>query len=181
MVCQQFCADMAKLLLQYIPNTLSLSRVFLAFLLWWVPSNNMLVLCIMWGGLSDFADGYLARRLNVATSLGALLDPIGDKCLIASLVIFMGWRDRLPLWWVALTLGRDVLIILGGCVAKYRYDVQEMPPTFTSKVNTSLQLCVLAMVVWSIPHASLMMVITALTTIVSGVEYERIFRRMVAK
>lgn len=172
---------MVKSFLQVFPNLLSLSRVFLAVLLWFFPSHAMLVVCIVWGGVSDFADGFFARRFNVASPLGALLDPIGDKCLIASLVIFMGWNGLLPLWWVVLMLARDVLILLGACVAKCCYKVQDMPPTFVSKLNTCLQLLVLAMCVWSIPYVTFMMVITAGTTIVSGVEYGRIFGRMVAK
>lgn len=141
----------------------------------------MLVTCVVWGGVSDFADGYLARRLGVASPLGALLDPIGDKCLISSLVIFMGHQNLLPLWWVGLTLGRDMLILLGGGIAKCCYKVGAMPPTLMSKVNTCLQLCVLAMVVWSIPYVDSMMMLTACTTIVSGVEYGLIFKSMVTK
>jgi cardiolipin synthase (CMP-forming) len=181
MVFQLFCVGMFKPFLSYLPNALSISRVILAGLLWVMPSHNMLITCIVWGGFSDFADGHLARRLGVATPLGAILDPIGDKCLIASLVIFIGWQGMLPLWWVYLTLGRDVLILLGGLIAKCHYGINEMPPTFMSKVNTCLQLGLLAMVVWSIPLVGLMIGITTGTTMVSGVEYGRIFRRMATK
>lgn len=162
-----------------IPNILSITRIALAGIVWLAPFHNVIIVSIIWGALSDFADGYLARKWSVSTQLGALLDPIGDKCLITSLVIWMGWHGMLPLWWVGVTLVRDVLILLGGCIALWLFKKTNMPPTFVSKVNTGLQLLVFIMAVWPLPYISLMIVLATTTTIVSGVEYARVFSRMV--
>jgi cardiolipin synthase len=70
--------------------------------------------------ITDFADGYVARRFDQQSPLGRLLDPIADKLLTTAGFIVMGFRngefDPLPLWLVVAVVGRDVLILAGSAV-----------------------------------------------------------------
>jgi cardiolipin synthase len=97
-----------------LPNVLSLARlagvpVFLWLVL--VPeADGWALLLLMLSGITDFLDGYLARRLDQYSRLGEILDPVADRLYILAVVIGLALRDIIP-WWVALALPlRDLLL-----------------------------------------------------------------------
>jgi cardiolipin synthase len=97
-----------------IPNVISIIRLAGVPLFLWlmlVPEADGLALAVLaLSGLSDYADGYLARRLNQTSQLGAILDPVADRLYILSTVIGLGIRDIIP-WWVAIILpARDAFL-----------------------------------------------------------------------
>ena len=99
-----------------IPNVISIIRLAGVPLFLWlilVPEADGLALALLaLSGLSDYADGYLARRLNQTSQLGAILDPVADRLYILSTVIGLGIRDIIP-WWVAIILpARDAFLWL---------------------------------------------------------------------
>lgn len=155
----------------WVPNFLSISRILVACGIWFYPDRRVLLALIVWGAFSDWADGYLARRWRMSTKLGALLDPIGDKVFISSLVVFLYSAGSLPAWWVLVVLLRDGFILLGGLVVLRFSNVRDMPPTWISKFNTALQMLVLLMAVWPLPYIEPMMIVTALTAVFSGFQY----------
>lgn len=61
-------------------------------------------------GVSDFLDGYLARRLGQTTALGRVLDPAADRLLTVAVVVGLAWRDIVPWWLVAILLARDAAV-----------------------------------------------------------------------
>ncbi|WIA19224.1 hypothetical protein OEZ85_003864 [Tetradesmus obliquus] len=106
-----------------LPNLLSLSRVVSG------PVAAHLVLTQQWplafaltaaAGVTDWADGYLARRLGHTSKLGSYLDPLADKVLIASVVGSMGWNGMLPAWLAVLVVGRDSAQVVGMFVYRLR-------------------------------------------------------------
>ncbi len=60
--------------------------------------------------ISDWLDGYLARKMNLVTSLGKLMDPLADKILVSSAFIFFSSVDRCPVWITAVIIGREFLV-----------------------------------------------------------------------
>jgi CDP-diacylglycerol--glycerol-3-phosphate 3-phosphatidyltransferase len=60
--------------------------------------------------MSDMVDGYLARRLNAVTILGKFLDPLADKLIVMSAVVWLCPMGRIPAWAVVLLLGRELAI-----------------------------------------------------------------------
>ncbi len=65
-----------------LPNSISLSRAFIGLTmpLWWLGGEYLLLLVIVYAGISDWLDGWLARRQKEVTPLGAIIDPLADKC-----------------------------------------------------------------------------------------------------
>ncbi len=91
--------------------------------------------------LSDAVDGYLARHWNQGSALGALLDPIADKLLLfAALVtlslIPLGHLRPFPIWFPAIIISRDALLLGGYCVLRHFQVPMEIRPHWTGKVST---------------------------------------------
>ncbi len=107
-----------------ISNILSASRVALLLpiiiLLMNDASGNRwyVVILIVVGALTDFLDGYFARKFNQVSDLGKILDPLADKISLGALVIILAVLQILPLWFVVCVLLRDALIFAGGMYIK---------------------------------------------------------------
>ena len=101
-----------------LPNSLTVSRlvltaVFVVAFMWETRTGyGIALLAFIIAALTDFLDGYLARRLNLVTSLGKLLDPIADKVLTASAFIFLCAHEQrfCPVWVVVVILAREFLV-----------------------------------------------------------------------
>jgi cardiolipin synthase (CMP-forming) len=97
-----------------IPNVISIFRLAGVPLFLWlvlVPEADGWALAVLFvSGLSDYADGYLARRLHQTSKVGEILDPVADRLYILSTVIGLAARDIIP-WWVAVILpARDAFL-----------------------------------------------------------------------
>lgn len=99
-----------------LPNTLSIIRIAAAPLLIYmllspgrvlsaVSAAVFLVVC-----LTDWLDGYIARKMNIITNLGKFLDPLADKLLITTAFIMLISLDRVPAWMVAAIVGREMAV-----------------------------------------------------------------------
>jgi CDP-diacylglycerol--glycerol-3-phosphate 3-phosphatidyltransferase len=103
-------------------NLLSLFRLFLSIPLWLVldkigESYNyryITVLICLFAFVTDFLDGYLARRFNQITEMGKIIDPLADKVAMGVVVIKMYLLKELPEYYIFMILGRDLIIFLGG-------------------------------------------------------------------
>ncbi len=99
-----------------LPNTLTLSRIFIVPLLVVVlltetTNSDILAVCFLLGGaLTDWLDGYMARRRNQVTTLGKLLDPIADKLLISAAFISLVQTVLVPAWMVVIIIGREFAV-----------------------------------------------------------------------
>jgi len=99
-----------------VPNVLSLSRlVLLPLFIWALATPGYLWLAgvlLLWGVLSDVADGYLARKLDQQSEWGRLLDPVADKLTLGVALGYCYVARDLPLWVLLLVVGRDLAILL---------------------------------------------------------------------
>lgn len=97
-----------------LPNLLSMLRLAGVPLFLWLilgpQADGWALVVLMLSGITDYLDGYLARRLNQASVLGAILDPVADRLYILSTVVGLALRDIIP-WWLAVLLPlRDVFL-----------------------------------------------------------------------
>ncbi len=108
-----------------LPNLLSFVRlslvpVFLVLLLTGQDIVALIVLVV--SGLTDYLDGYLARRLGQVSRLGQLLDPAADRLFIFATLLGLAARDVVPWWLVIAIVGRDLmLLVLGVVLANHGY------------------------------------------------------------
>ncbi len=131
--------------------------------------------------VSDFFDGFVARKLNQQSAAGRLLDPLADKLLTTAgyivLAIPRPHLPSIPVWLAALVVGRDVLIMLGSLVVFLKARRREFKPSVLGKINTFNEL---GLIVWFLALNStgyLLVVIpylywiVAASVVASGVSY----------
>lgn len=96
-----------------IINSVTFSRLLLLPLVYFYPSPLYLFLSASWCGLSDFLDGYLAKRLNSKSDFGVKLDQIADKIVALYFFIELFTRGQITIWFIILFFLREVLILIG--------------------------------------------------------------------
>ena len=116
--------------MRYVPNALTIARLvaipIFIVVLWEAPSGHSVTAAIIFGlaSITDWFDGYLARRYQVQSRFGRLADPLADRLLIGSAVIILYVHDRIPLFVPILVIGRDLILISGlGLAAERGYEL----------------------------------------------------------
>ena len=167
--------------LAWLPNAISLLRIVLVapILLLILDERFAWALGLFFvAGFSDGIDGYLAKRFDWNTRVGALLDPVADKLLVAGTFITLAYMQHIPVWLAGIVILRDVVII--GGAAAYNFIVRPVQgePTRISKLNTALQLLfllfALSRAAFGWPDQIALTVLGAailITVVISGVDY----------
>ena len=99
-----------------VPNALSVLRLLLIPLFLWLilveQADMAAVVVLAVSGITDWADGLIARTTGQITRLGRLLDPLVDRVTIAATLVGLALRDLIPWWLVGLLVAREVLLLL---------------------------------------------------------------------
>jgi cardiolipin synthase (CMP-forming) len=175
---------------RHIPNIISVIRILLVVPIAWALKDGRLALAILLfgiAGVSDAADGYLAKRFGWQSELGGVLDPIADKLLLATAFVTLSFLKLVPLWLMAAAVARDVIIVFGA--AAYRIFIGRLTahPSLISKINTLCQgafiVAVLSRAKFSLPPEWLVTWLGALvfaTVAVSGLDYVLVYGKRAA-
>ena len=163
-----------------IPNILTVIRIlltplFVIFLLKKLMYPALIVFTV--AAISDGLDGLLARYFNQYSVLGAYLDPIADKLLLAAAYVSLAVLKIIPAWLAVIVLSRDILIIIGIAVFALSDIHIEIKPSLLSKWTTVAQLLTIFLVLLN-PHVEgiyilkrlLFWIVAGLTT-ASGLHY----------
>lgn len=143
-----------------LPNILTLFRLILSplalplLLVYLLPlnttyTNGFLAVLFIIFGLTDFFDGYFARRYKQESRLGAMLDPIADKFLIFSTLIALLTINRIYFYWVILLIGREFFMI--GLRQVALEHAIRVPVSWLGKVKTAMQMVYIVFVLIN-PH-----------------------------
>lgn len=174
-----------------LPNLISLARLLL------VPLTVWLILGGRYGvafwvfvaaGVSDALDGFIAKRFDRRTRLGALLDPVADKALLVSVYVTLGLAHQLWTSLVILVVFRDVMIIGGFLLIQAIAAPKHYDPLYISKINTGLQIALVAFVLARLGLGTgsgmldlLLSLAVAATTVLSGLSYLVRWARILAR
>jgi len=164
-----------------IPNLLTLARILLTPLLviFLIDKKYELAfLVFVVAGVTDGLDGFIARIMRQKTRIGAILDPIADKALLASSYITMAVTGIIPDWLAVTVISRDIIIVFGVMVLLLFHSGVEICPSIISKLTTLFQLLTVFFVLGGMvmkitchPLVASLYVITAILTIASGLHY----------
>ena len=165
-----------------IPNLLTYGRmaaaVFCLLVMLFLPPQPALLLWVfVAASLTDFLDGYLARRWNAVSAIGALLDPLADKLIVSLMLIYLARCGLISVFPAAVIILREILITwLRSYLTKKG---GTLPVSKGGKIKTSLQLvgiiCLLATLAYPLPWLSipgvLLIWIAAAFAVISAAQY----------
>jgi len=176
-----------------ILNLLTLLRLLLVPCFIAVSMRGMFVLAFalfVTAAVTDSLDGIVARRWNMRSKIGALLDPAADKTLLVSGYVYYTFASgiplvRIPSWFTFTVFIRDFLIVFAAYLMYTRVNVKRFPPTVYGKLSTILQMLTLSVAIavnaflpsW-LPFAALLFKASMLMTLVSGWHYMYRARRI---
>jgi cardiolipin synthase (CMP-forming) len=156
-----------KLQTMTLPNFITIFRfllipVFVGALLYYQQSFSsgrpdsvywmVAVVAFVVAALSDALDGFIARRFNLRSHLGAIMDPLADKALLVTALVMLSWMDtdlaRLPIWFVVLVLSRDLLLVTAiVCLHLFVRNIK-IKPHWVGKASTAFQMISISMVLF---------------------------------
>ena len=169
--------------LRWVPNAFTIARLFASPLLAWLLLRyqfHLALLLVAVAGVTDWLDGFLARKLGVTSKVGVLLDPLADKTLLVTLFLALGIVRLVPIWMLCLAIGRDLVIVIGSLLLRIFRNRRKFIPTIVGKVSTFFQIAFVLLVliraaipsyIWLIWLEATALVITAFLTTVSGLDY----------
>ena len=169
-----------------------LSAAFVTSLIYYAPERayfaRAALALFITACVTDAVDGFLARRFNLKTALGSVLDPIADKLLLLSGFISLSYLTnlpeamRIPPWVTITVITRDMLIAIGAGALFLSAGKFKVEPLFVGKLTTVSQMLAVFLSLVSAPEAVRMAALAGCTglTVLSGVFYVRMAGRMLA-
>ncbi len=165
-----------------LPNKLTLMRVvlipifLLVLFLMQEPYNRYIATAIfVVASVTDFLDGYIARKYHMVSNFGKFMDPLADKLLVMAALVSMVAMEDLPAWVVIVILAREFAITGFRTLAMEANIV--MAASWWGKIKTTTQMIMIILVLLQLPFAYMPMIETVLIwlavlfTVVSGVVY----------
>ena len=171
--------------LRWLPNSLTLLRLLSSPLLAWLIVQSRFrtaLIVVLVAGLTDWFDGFAARKLSPGAKFGVIIDPLADKVLLLTLFIVLGVQGLIPLWLLALSVCRDLVIVTGALLLRILRNRRRFVPKTLGKVSTFFQivLVLLVLVQAAFPHQLFFwleetaVVLTTVFTVLSGLDYVRL-------
>ena len=168
-----------------VPNLLTSLRLASAPVVAWLIVSGRFrtaVACVTFAGVTDWFDGLAARKLGSGGSVGAVLDPLADKVMLVTLFFALGYAGLIPLWLLAIVIGRDVVIVIGALLLRLLRNASKFRPSISGKVSTFFQIVYALLTLlngaWplTILHWLEMtgLVLTTIFTVISGAGYIRL-------
>ena len=164
-----------------IPNLLTVFRFFLVYpiVISILEQNyNLTLFFFFLAGISDFLDGYLARKFSWESRFGKVFDPISDKVLVIATLISLSLIDEITIYLTVFLLSRDLFIIVGVILSSLLIDDYEIKPYFSGKFNSFVLMTYLGFVILEVTFGfvpilflNFLMGTLILTSIYSVIEY----------
>lgn len=161
-----------RLIIQWLPNLLTVSRLVAALVFPWVPAEGWLSL-VAFAATSDLLDGWLSRQWQTTTTFGRLLDPVADKVFVLSAGTTLCIAKLCTLGELLAITARDLTVLLLVCLSccLRSSSSHELRPRWLGKLATAGQLIwLLALVIWLQRLPSLTWVVGALS-LVAALDY----------
>ncbi len=161
-----------------LPNILTLTRFFL------IPGFIYVVFCypgaasgliagmaiFAFAGLTDLLDGYIARKYDMVTTWGKLMDPLADKLMLITVLVSLTIKQLIPPFVVIVVIVKELLIIAGAAFLYKSQKVVVQANYFGKAASTAFFLAVVA-VIFNLPYAPFIIFAALLATLIALVQY----------
>ncbi len=131
---------------------------------------------IVFAAVTDFLDGFLARRWQVNSAFGEALDPIADKALLSGAFVALWLAGSIEGWLTGVVLGRDALILLFAGVVIISKERRRFPPSQLGKISTGMQIALVIAIAMQVPATIIEVLKWATVALAagSGLDYARL-------
>lgn len=165
----------------WIPNALTLMRCLLvAPIAWFIYQQQFFAALCTFGfaSFTDGLDGFLARRYQWQSALGAFLDPMADKLLMLVSYLALVSAGLIPVWLMLTVVCRDSILVIGAALFRWLKGPYKVTPSIAGKISTFTQILLVLWILVSqaftldgemITH--IIVLLTMIFTTYSGVEY----------
>lgn len=159
-----------------IPNLLTMLRfllipVFVYFFFSPIQYGiEFSIIVFILAGITDTLDGYIARKYNMITRLGIVLDPLADKLMLITVLISVTISNNIPLWIIAV-VGIKELLMIFGAISLYNQDDVVIPANIFGKLSTVLSYVAILAVMFELPLGRAILYIYVVTAILALVIY----------
>lgn len=174
-----------------LPNKLTLLRImlvpiFLVFMLSCSIPNRFIFAAAAFGlaAMTDFLDGFIARKNHIVTSFGKLMDPVADKVMVISALIALVELDKIAAWIPIVIISRELLVTSVRMVASGS-DGVALPAGIWGKLKTVFQVLAIVFILiqegfgitW--PIGQVLLYAAVVMTVYSGFDYMRAYRKYI--
>ncbi|MGH8274456.1 MAG: CDP-alcohol phosphatidyltransferase family protein [Gammaproteobacteria bacterium] len=169
-------------MIRYLPNAISITRMVLVVPVVWALATHRYEIALglfAVAGISDALDGAIAKRQGWVSPLGAFLDPAADKLLVLGTYTTFAVEGQIPWWLLGIIVGRDLIIVCGAGIYRWRRGPFEIQPALTSKIATGVLITVgVALVIEGIhPYLgadgrTVCVIVLAVALIISWLDYQ---------
>lgn len=163
--------------MRFVPNILSSLRLLLACLFPFVPVNFWIWFVIA-SACTDFLDGWIARRWQVASWQGGLLDAVADKTFVLVVLLSMAGAGKFSFWLVPAIIARDLTVAFAAGYAftlRLWHSFQDMDARWSGKIATAGQFLLFTVVLVFPGQTNIALVVSVLFSAVAAVDYGWLF------
>lgn len=159
-----------------IPNVLSIIRLLLipgfAYFFFSPMEHGVRIATVIFAaaGLTDILDGYIARRFNLVTRLGTMLDPLADKLMLLTVLLSVTIRNQVPFWVAIVVVIKETLMMLGAIILYNEHDIV-VPANRFGKMSTFIFYIAILSVAFELPYSQALIDGFVLLTLVALVVY----------
>ncbi len=169
-----------------LPNIITIFRIFLVPVYLYVffgQAENRVVfagLVFMLAGISDVLDGYIARRYNLTSKLGAILDPFADKLMSFTVLVTFTIIGLIPLWIVAPLVVKELVMVVGAGLLYLKHGKLVIPSNKYGKIATFLLYASIFTIVFNLNTSIsvLLLALTLISSLVAFYNYLLIFNKL---
>lgn len=166
-----------------LPNIITIFRIILIPVFLFIFHSNLENRILLSGlifllaGFSDILDGQIARRYNLITKLGSVLDPFADKMMSFAVLISFTIAKLIPLWILTPLLIKEIVMILGGGLLYLRREKSVIPSNKFGKVATAALYASVSSIIFKTPEflSITLLVITVILNLIAFYNYIKIF------
>lgn len=169
-----------------IPNMLTIVRLclipfFIATFFGNDPNSlrdSMIIFAV--AGITDVLDGYIARKYNLVTDLGTVLDPLADKLMLIAVLSCFTIRDYIPTWIIGVVLVKELTMIAGGIYLYFHKEQIVIPANKFGKLATVFFYTAIILITFNVKaeYNQYIIGIAMIMTLVAFFVYTRSFKKM---
>lgn len=160
-----------------IPNTLTTIRFILVPIFGYFLYEGQYILSVIIltvAGITDYFDGYIARKYDMITSWGKLADPLADKFMQLTALIILGTKDKIPFFVVIIILLKEIIMVIGS-VLLYKQDKFVVSANWYGKVTTVILYFAVTLIMLDFHFGNYLLMVAVAAALYSFIKYGLVF------